>query len=31
MLIDSEVGKGSVFTVYLPARTTDNVHKLYRA
>ncbi|OKH87315.1 ATP-binding protein [Thalassospira sp. TSL5-1] len=31
MTIDSEVGKGSVFTVYLPAQIGDNVHKLHRA
>ncbi|MFH1805762.1 MAG: ATP-binding protein [Pseudomonadota bacterium] len=31
MTIDSEQGVGSVFTVYLPARTGDNVRKLHSA
>lgn len=31
MTIDSEQGKGSVFTVYLPAKTGDNIRKLHTA
>ena len=31
MQIESEQGVGSVFTVYLPAKTGDNVRKLHSA
>ncbi|WP_417834243.1 ATP-binding protein [Thalassospira xiamenensis] len=31
MIIDSEQGVGSVFTVYLPAKASDNIRTLHRA
>ena len=31
MIIDSEQGVGSVFTVYLPAKASDNIRKLHTA
>ncbi|WP_277277681.1 ATP-binding protein, partial [Thalassospira lucentensis] len=31
MIIDSEQGVGSIFTVYLPAKADNNIRKLHSA